>query len=199
MNPSVTQTSPDVAVPRRVVVDTSVGRGAADPDKVERGMRVDPGALQRLDLLWAIWKNGHCAVSPPELWQEWQKHQRRSYAMTRWLTNMAQRRLVVRPTVTPTIPELESAIRTLSGKEQQAACKDYFLPATAMEIADERIFSDDKRARKTFASLVSVCSELAPLHWVRSEWSGVVEWIAAGMPDRPEWTLGAGQQPVAGG
>ncbi len=171
-----------------LVVDADIAR-AAGPDPKNRPWT--SGAKAAHDVLEAIRRSrGFNIAFDQTLRDEWT---RQAGATARqWLARMADRGRVV------IAPDLDAGWveRLIDGHlpphDQPAARKDALLVALAVDPGDQRLLSNDTKARAKFARLPD--PRVQAIHWVEAS-EKARQWLMDGAPDVYAWTLGHRETP----
>ncbi len=165
------------------VVDADIAR-AAGPDPKDRPW--SEAAKDAHDLLIAIWQcSGYRVVFDQTLLNEWKEHQGKSAQA--WLARMVSRRRVIK-NAEPSKSWISALIVTwLPANEQDAAEKDSHLVALANDPGDQRLLSNDIKARKKFERIFD--DRVQRIHWVAAS-QDCRQWLVHGAYDKPDWTVG---------
>jgi len=173
---------------RILVVDADIARAAGPDPKVKPWPE---SAKDAHDVLRAIREHtAYHIVFNSKLLKEWKKHQ--GHTARRWFATLlsAGRIQVARP------PSkwIDDLIRAeLSAQDQPLALKDSHLIALAHDAGDDRLLSNDGKAREKFRRLSD--SRIKPIHWVAAS-SASAKWLRDGAPDKPQWQLGETGDPT---
>jgi len=170
--------------PARIfVVDADIAR-AAGPDPKTRAWPDSAKAAH--DVLAAIWQcHGFKAAFDPTLRDEWDRHQGRTAKA--WFARMlaASRIRVVQHATREWVDQLIA--QHLPPAQHEAASKDAHLVALAHDPGDDRLLSNDNRARDRFHSLPD--ERVRQIHWANAS-EDTRQWLLDGAYDRPAWRLG---------
>ncbi len=166
------------------VIDADIARSAG-PDPKARPW--DDSAKSAHDVLEAIRRcKGFKVAFDPTLYEEWKRNM--GNTARRWLADLASAGRVTRVGSVNKDWVIDLIRRHLTAGEWKEAEKDAHLIALAVDVADERILSNDEKARKRFAGLDD--GKILEVHWVPSS-EDARQWIMDGAPSMPKWQLGA--------
>lgn len=166
----------------KLVVDADIAR-AAGPDPKQRPWSAT--AKNAHDVLAAIRETmSYHLVFDSTLKAEWKKHS--GDTARRWFAQMlSQRRVKIIASISDWIDEL---VDQLASQDRAVANKDKHLVVLAHDHGDQRIFSNDNKAKEKFGRIPD--ARLDSIHWVQVS-GEAVRWIKDGTPMQSSWTLAA--------
>jgi hypothetical protein len=147
-------------ISRRLVIDTSVARGAGGEDAVH------PVSKACRDFLLAVLSICHRIVVNSEMKQEWDKHQSKFF--TKWRGQMvAKRKFIFVDEEYAEFADIKDRIEKLAVTydNREAMEKDCFLLELALS-HDKIVVSKDEKVRNLFKQIAIEVSEIRDVNWI---------------------------------
>jgi len=165
-----------------LIVDADIAQ-AAGPEPKSRPWSEDARTCH--ELLNAIWKRrGYQAAFDAQLRKEWKEHQ--GGTGRAWFARMLSARRLQK--LDPDTTWIASAVRdALPEEEHESALKDKHLIALAHDSGDERVLSNDSKARSKYCRVAD--TRVARVHWVAAS-DESIRWLTEGAPEQERWRLG---------
>jgi hypothetical protein len=147
-------------VSKRLVIDTSVARGAGGEDAVH------PDSKACRDFLLAVLSICHRIVVNAEMKQEWDKHQSKFFRSWR-LQMVAKRKFIFVDEKYEEFADVKARIEKLADTydDREAMEKDCFLLELAIA-HDKIVVSKDEKVRNLFGQIAIEVSEIRDVNWI---------------------------------